>query len=216
MQSSRRQVSILKARRGGAVVASAVLGLSLLAGGGVAHADPQVLQIASQPVERHGQIIPVFTDAPAGTGLDVYMNGKLVDRVALWVHSTGDEYVPYDSAWGLGTLQFRAGETQSNRVSLTASVRIRTLSFKRLKNRKRLRVNIRAVRYNPKRDAWVRTANPVLQRKQGKWRTVTRIKTNKAGRGKAVLRPKKAFVYRVVVAKTKNSQRLVVRSKGRI
>lgn len=204
-------------RRIGSVGIALILGTAALSFTGPAKAESTVLELFSQPIEADGQMIGVLTDAPAGTDLQVYVNGRLRDTTQLRTHSTGEDYISYRRSWGLGTLQLRDGTTASKPVPMLAAVKLRPYSLKRFgPGATRLRVKVTAKRYHPGKNRWVKTRRPLLQVKQGKWRTIRKVKLNQKGKGKVTLRPKKAFRYRIVVARTKSNHRTVETTMGKI
>lgn len=200
-----------------AASAAVVLCLSTAAVVGAAPAETTVLETFAQPIQKNGQMISVLTDAPTGTQVQVYVNNRLRATTPLRTYSTGDDYITYRRAWGLGTLQLRAGSAVSKRVPMLAAVKLRPYSFRRLGlGGKRMRVTVTAKRYHPGKNAWVKTARPHLQVKRGGWKTIKKIRLNKKGKGVVTFRAPKAFRYRIVVPRTKHHGRTVEVTMGRI
>lgn len=203
-----------------AMVTAVLMAAGVLSGASTAQAatpNSTGIYVVFQPIAKNNQMFWVITDAPTGTPLQVFVNGRHKATVPLRTYSTGEDYITYNRTWGLGTLQLRDGATVSKSQPMLAAVKLRPLEFRRVGPKAtKLRVSVTAKRYNPATNSWVRIPKPMLQAKQGKWKTVKRISTNRHGKGRIVLKPKKAYKYRIVVNRTSVNHRTVETTMGKI
>ncbi len=200
-----------------AVTTGLLLSAATLVGAGAANANATTILIGPQIVGQNGQLIWVLTDAPTGTPMQVLINGSVRVTTPLLLAPTGEDYIRYDRAWGLGTIQLRGAGTQSVVEPLRAAVRMHKWEFKRIgPGAHKLRVKVVAQRFNPGKNKWLKAPRPILQAKMGKWKTVRKIKLNKKGKAQITIRPKKAYKYRFVVNQTKQNLRTIQESFGKI